>query len=77
MTVWKFSAEKMLIRLKEEGKESLVTEKISTILDKIDKKPITRNRWQEQVNGIEAYYVQVGAEQYPVNIEDCYREDGL
>lgn len=50
-----FSKEKMIERLKSEGKEKQITPEIIAIMDNLDGQPVGTNSWNRQVNDEPVY----------------------
>ena len=66
-----FSKQKMLDRLKEEGREHLVDDEAMKIMDMLDGKEAHKNDFKALVYGELEYFVKVGEDSYPVNPNDC------
>lgn len=66
-----FSKELMLKRLKEEGRSEEVDEGALKIMDKLDGKPVEKNRFKALVFDVVEYGVIVDGVFYEVNLADC------
>lgn len=67
-----FRKQKMLDRLKKEGRLNEVTEEAKSMMGKLDGLEAHPNRWRQTVHMEEnAYYVCINDEQVPVNGLDC------
>lgn len=71
----KFSKQKMLDRIKSEGREDLIDDKVKQIMDNLDGQMTNPHCWQRVVNDEPVYYVvgKDGTGNY-VNEKDCVEE---
>ena len=58
----RFKKEKMLARIKAEGREDLIDETVLKIMDNLDGQEVSSANWNRQVYGEDVYY--------------CYGKDG-
>lgn len=67
-----FSKEKMIARLKEEGRFEGLSNEVFSIMDNLDGQPVGTNSWNRRVKG-EPVYTCMGKDgkSYDVNEEDC------
>ena len=67
-----FSKEKMIERVKREGRESLIDKNVIEILDNLDGQPVTTACWNRYVKG-EPVYACTGKDGkiYDVKENDC------
>lgn len=67
-----FSKEKMIARLKEEGRFGDLPNEVFSIMDNLDGQPVGTNSWNRQVMGAPVYTCEdKDGKSYDVNEEDC------
>lgn len=66
-----FSKNLMLKRLEKEGRTSEIDEGALKIMDKLDDKPVEKNRFKALVFDVVEYGVIVDGVFYEVNLADC------
>lgn len=66
-----FSKQKMLDRLKKEGRSDMVDEESAKIMDALDGKEAIKNDFKALVHGQLEYFVVYEDKSYPVNPNDC------
>lgn len=67
-----FSKEKMIARLKEEGRFEGLSNEVFSIMDNLDGQPVGTNSWNRQVMGAPVYTCTgKDGKSYDVNEEDC------
>jgi len=72
----KFSKEKMMQRIQDEGRMDLLDDRCRELMDKIDGLPVEKNRFKALVYDELEYDVWLAEEKIwvPVNIIDCIEE---
>lgn len=67
-----FSKDKMIARVKAEGKGDMLDQPTLAMMDMLDGLEAHPNRWRQTVHGEEnAYYCELDGKQIPVNLLDC------
>ena len=67
----RFSKQKMMERLKREGRAHLVDEESAEIMNMLDGEEAVKNDFKALVYGELEYFVRYQDRNYPVNPDDC------